>query len=46
MRRPRLLLVTPETPAIRRFRRRQLNNFPQLTMPYLAGFVDLLFRQV
>ena len=40
MRRPRLLLVTPETPAIRRFRRRQLNNFPQLTMPYLAGFVD------
>ena len=35
-----LLMITPENEAIRRFRRRQFNNFTQLTMPYLAGFVD------
>lgn len=35
-----ILLVQPENPRIRRFRRGQLNNFVQLTMPYLAGFID------
>ncbi len=35
----RVLLVTPENRFIKAFRRRQLNNFVQLTMPYLAGFV-------
>lgn len=35
-----LLLITPENAEIRRFRRWQFNNFTQLTMPYLAGFVD------
>ena len=35
-----LLLVTPENAEIHRFRRRQCNNFTQVTMPYLAGFVD------
>jgi radical SAM superfamily enzyme YgiQ (UPF0313 family) len=35
-----LLLIQPENPRIRRFRHGQLNNFVQLTMPYLAGFVD------
>jgi radical SAM superfamily enzyme YgiQ (UPF0313 family) len=35
-----LLLITPENREIHRFRRRQFNNFTQLTMPYLAGFVD------
>lgn len=35
-----LLMITPENEAIHRFRRRQFNNFTQLTMPYLAGFVD------
>ena len=35
-----ILLITPENPEIRRVRRRQLNNFTQITMPYLAGFID------
>jgi radical SAM superfamily enzyme YgiQ (UPF0313 family) len=35
-----LLMITPENEEIRRYRRRQFNNFTQLTMPYLAGFVD------
>ncbi len=35
----RVLLITPENPFIKAFRRRQLNNFVQLTMPYLAAFV-------
>ncbi|MBI4346249.1 MAG: B12-binding domain-containing radical SAM protein [Elusimicrobia bacterium] len=35
----RLLLVTPENRFIKAFRRGQFNNFVQLTMPYLAGFV-------
>lgn len=35
----RILLVTPENEFIRAFRRGQLNNFAQLTMAYLAGFV-------
>lgn len=34
-----VLLVTPENRFIKAFRRGQLNNFVQLTMPYLAGFV-------
>ena len=35
----KVLLVTPENRFIRAFRRGQINNFAQLTMPYLAGFV-------
>jgi radical SAM superfamily enzyme YgiQ (UPF0313 family) len=35
----KILLITPENPFIRAFRRGQLNNFAQLTMPHLAGFV-------
>ena len=38
--RKNILLITPENPEIKRVRRRQLNNFTQLTMPYLAGFID------
>lgn len=38
--RKRILLITPENPEIKRFRRMQFNNFTQLTMPYLAGFID------
>ena len=34
-----MLLITPENRFIKAFRRGQLNNFAQLTMPYLAGFV-------
>ena len=34
-----ILLITPENRFIRAFRHGQLNNFAQLTMPYLAGFV-------
>ncbi len=35
----RILLITPENRFIKAFRRGQQNNFVQLTMPYLAGFV-------
>lgn len=35
----RVLLITPENKFIKAFRRGQLNNFVQLTMPYLAAFV-------
>jgi radical SAM superfamily enzyme YgiQ (UPF0313 family) len=35
----KVLLVTPENRFIRAHRRGQLNNFAQLTMPYLAAFV-------
>jgi radical SAM superfamily enzyme YgiQ (UPF0313 family) len=35
----RILLVTPENRFVKAFRRGQVNNFVQLTMPYLAGFV-------
>jgi hypothetical protein len=33
------LLITPENRFIRAYRRGQLDNFAQLTMPYLAAFV-------
>jgi len=35
----KVLLITPENPFIKAFRRGQLNNFVQLSMPYLAAFV-------
>ena len=35
----RILLVTPENKFIKAFRRRQHNNFVQLTVPYLAALV-------
>jgi radical SAM superfamily enzyme YgiQ (UPF0313 family) len=35
-----LLMITPENEELHHFRRRQFNNFTQITMPYLAGFVD------
>jgi radical SAM superfamily enzyme YgiQ (UPF0313 family) len=38
--RTRILLIQPENPEINRVRRRQFNNFTQITMPYLAGFID------
>jgi radical SAM superfamily enzyme YgiQ (UPF0313 family) len=40
----RILLVTPENRFIKAFRRGQFNNFAQLTMPYLAGFVGSSHR--
>ncbi len=38
--RQRILLIQPENLEIHQFRRRQFNNFAQITMPYLAAFVD------
>ena len=38
----RILLITPENRFLKAFRRGQFNNFAQLTMPYLAGFVRWL----
>ena len=36
----KLLMIQPENAEINRFRRLQLNNFSQLTIPYLAAYVD------
>lgn len=36
----RLLMIQPENREINRFRRAQFNNFSQITIPYLAAFVD------
>lgn len=38
--RVKILLITPENQEIHLFRKRQVNNFTQITMPYLAGFID------
>lgn len=35
-----ILMITPENQEINKFRNRQFNNFTQITMPYLAGFID------
>lgn len=35
-----ILLITPENREINQFRKKQFNNFIQITMPYLAGFID------
>ncbi len=36
----RLLMIIPENKRINRFRKKQLNNFIPITIPYLAAFVD------
>ncbi len=36
----RILLIQPENREINAFRKKQLNNFVQITMPYLAAFID------
>jgi len=41
-----LLLVQPENGEIRRFRRFQFNNFSQLTIPYLAAYVDERYYKI
>ncbi|HEX9063436.1 MAG TPA: radical SAM protein [Clostridia bacterium] len=38
--RKKILLITPENKDINNFRKKQFNNFIQITMPYLAGFID------
>lgn len=35
-----ILLIQPENDEINQFRRKQLNNFSQITMPYLAAFIN------
>lgn len=35
-----ILLITPENKEINNFRKKQLNNFIQITMPYLAAFIN------
>lgn len=35
-----ILMITPENKEINRFRKKQVNNFIQITMPYLAAFID------
>ncbi|MHB1043340.1 MAG: cobalamin-dependent protein [Eubacteriales bacterium] len=41
---PTLLMITPGNNEINRFRAHQYNNFTQLTMPYLAGFVPCEYK--
>ncbi|MCL1803961.1 MAG: B12-binding domain-containing radical SAM protein [Eubacteriaceae bacterium] len=36
----KLLMIQPENKEINKFRRLQFNNFSQITIPYLAAFVD------
>lgn len=36
----RILLITPECREIHSYRKNQINNFVQITMPYLASFID------
>jgi len=36
-----ILLITPENREIHAHRKRQFNNFVQITMPYLAGFINI-----
>lgn len=36
----KLLLIQPENPQIHQFRKRQFHNFVQITIPYLAAFID------
>jgi len=41
-----LLMVQPENGEIKRFRRFQFNNFSQLTIPYLAAYVDERYYRI
>jgi radical SAM superfamily enzyme YgiQ (UPF0313 family) len=36
----KILLIQPENREINLFRRKQFNNFVQMTVPYLAAFID------
>ena len=36
----RILLIQPENKDINNFRKKQFNNFVQITIPYLAAFID------
>jgi len=38
--RKRILLITPENREIHAYRKKQFNNFVQITMPYLSGFIN------
>lgn len=46
MDRIKLLLVQPENWEINRFRKKQFNNFVQITMPYLAAFADERYYEI
>jgi len=36
----KILLIQPENPRIHRFRKWQFNNFAQITIPYLAAYIN------
>lgn len=42
----RLLMIQPENHEINRFRRLQFNNFSQITIPYLAAFIDERYYEI
>ncbi len=42
----KILLIQPENEEIHRFRKRQLNNFSQITMPYLASFINEEYYEI
>jgi hypothetical protein len=37
----KILLIQPENPRIHKFRKWQFNNFAQITMPYLAAYINI-----
>ena len=41
-----ILMIQPENREINRFRRFQFNNFSQLTIPYLAAYVDEKYYKI
>jgi len=42
----KLLMIQPENRTLNRFRRLQFNNFSQITVPYLAAFVDERYYEI
>ena len=42
----KLLLIQPENRVLHRFRKLQFNNFSQITIPYLAAFVDEQYYKI
>lgn len=42
----KLLMIQPENREINRFRRLQFNNFSQITIPYLAAFIDERYFEI
>ncbi len=42
----KILLIQPENKEINNFRKKQFNNFVQITIPYLAAFIDEILYEI